>query len=1844
MPKDSNQGRIIAGRYRLRGILGAGAQGTVYLAEDLGRDCVHIALKLIEGLVGGERQEPADEILRHFRHPNWASVLDAGPCGEEGWFQAVEFVPGTSLDHVEGPQPIEHIWALLEDGARVLGALHRLGVLHYDVTPGNLMLDAAGDRPRFALTDGGLAHVGPVEGVARGTPLTMAPEVTEASEHDHRADLYSLGLVAFQLATGRMPLEGNAGEVLGRRRREEAPRARSLRKDMPTALDDLLAMLLARNPKERPHDAFALLEALAKARGEAVPRFRHEEGLAAAEGGALVGGTDALARIRDAVEALRARRAGGPGRMAAARAPRLTDPVLVVRGRPSSGATRMTSEAIALARADGVPALLLSGRESAGERRGPLRHLADGMATLDLAPDEPIQAIRLGLSARRDLGREERSHAHTRMAEQFVRAVEVTARRAPFLLVVQDFGELPEDAQEAIRVLSRHLLALRENGGSASAPPIVLMLDVGDADAESLLVPDAAEPARPFLDTAPLDAAQLLQFVSARFPGLTPEAVDVERMMSVSEGLPGTLAALLAEGSRRGDLRYESGRWCWNVDALERYEIQTGLTPRLAEALRHADDNLRTLLAYLTMVESPLAEPVVQTLWNQLSDEPLPTTPLIRTVVRDDARHLGLATRALRPESATGGLAEPIEVLRARLLSTLNEDDGPTTALDLSRLLQDDGQPGRALEVLSRQWSAFTSTQRSDAQATLAGIIRQAPSPLDTPHDRWRASQLLEFGTDSAELAGLIAAKIEDMGAEAKTALGLTWVLWGAHQYSGALEILTRMLASSETPRAVRTEALVLKGQLLLRLHRESEGRTALREARPLLREARRAGVQDWATLARFYMGDSQARFLRGLYLSSLRSLAAARACAKRARAPALVAQVYSNLGIAAQALGQQGIAARHFDRSLRVRRNLGDVNGTIATLMNLGRLRQNSGSLVLSASMFQEAANHAIRYAQTGRLSSSLLFLARIYDQQMNSRLAAGTMFRAVQAAQRVGDKKAIAIAAAELAPLSSSLGDARTSRAMLSLSGEAALARVTSYARATHHFSAALSALHMGSDVRAAQCFERALRHADGLYETNLHSLGHLARLLDILGVRVPVPKAPRPRVDGPSRFNYRTGLWLERVVRQGTAYRAPPVDRFLPQRNSARVASGRDRRLLAEAAIRSTSSLSQDDAEQALLAVERYVALTGERYLQGRALALRSTLGRGSHAAQAAQLFSRAIQLADIPLDEALARRHPLPQEHSRAHKQHAEALGEAGSAAQLRTGDSHALAHRLLLKHGFTAAPDERVASALRRVLAATGRMNAGAGLDDLLQGMTEDTIEITGAERACVVLLDSNSSQAMRVEKGTSSEDLGVEVEDLSQTVIQRVIDSQTSLLLHDVFDDQELMGRPSITSLSLRSILCVPMLRGDTLFGVLYADSASAAGSFDQVDQEVLALFSEQAAAALETHRLVSDVQNSMAELKSMQERLVRGERLRTMGELSSGVAHEFNNLLTSILARVQLISLDPVSPELKVDLDLIEKACMDAAAVVRRLQSFTRKEREGDFVALDLAEICNDAVEFLRPLWSTRRRHGRPPITVKLRCDKGLRVEGDATELREVVTNLLKNSLEALADGGHIDVEARAILGGVTLRIEDNGPGIPEDIKAKIFDPFFTTKGERGTGLGLCLSQQIVERHGGDMGLWTQVGEGTRFTIELPLSEEAGEAAHDEDGLSTEPAPLRVLVVDDDENVLGPLCRFLKRSGYALESAADGAAGLEVAGVFEPDVIISDVAMPTMNGIELCREVRRDRPDVPVILMSGWTSGIDPSRARRAGATALLKKPFALEQVASALRTIARERDRARA
>jgi len=1109
----------------------------------------------------------------------------------------------------------------------------------------------------------------------------------------------------------------------------------------------------------------------------------------------------------------------------------------------------------------------------------------------------------------------------TRAVEQFVRGVDATAERTPFLLVIEDFPDLPPRAQEAVRVLSRHLLARCEGGGSRKSSPVLLIVDVGDTEPESLLVADATDPQRPITSLGPLTAEELAAVCAGRFPGLEPRAPDLERVRTVSEGLPGTLVSLLAEGCRRGDLRHESGRWSWNIDALDGYEIPRGLSPVHADALRSADVDLLRLLGCLSLVEAPLEASIVQQLWERQAITPLPTTPLIRTVARDDKTLYTTSNLAIRKAVLEALDADLRRSLEDELLAALDEQDSPGTALDRARIAVGRGRGTQAIEVLSRHWDSQAAERRMRAQGTIRRAITDEASLIACPGRRQAIAALVEHGVESRDIAQCLAAAVVPNLDEPSTVVSLVEALSRERAHGEALSLLVRVQEASHLQPETDAALWTLRSWVLFDLHRADEGSAAARQARHSLRSIPQARFKFPVLKCKQILADAQARFLRGDAERAAQLLRAANALTRGARRPALRARVLNNLGIVEQHLGRNDTAREHLERSLRIRRLTGDVEGAAKCMLNLGRVEQRAGALVKSASHFQQTAATAQRFAQHSLLSRALWFLAQVYDQQWNSRLAIATLNRALTLRRLSSLPIESALAAWDLAPLAAACGDLKNAALALRESALAARERRTSYARAAHHMTRCLVALHTGAHERLALCLGRMRRHASSMYPEMrlvaeaLINIAHRRDATELVGAPLATE---RPELHDHLRTLWRAQLWMERMARPGGDARRMPTSSWRSAISTANHRTlGRDRRLLVETALAAAVLQPRSFANHLALDIERLVVHAGETHLLARLCAVRSIVD--APGSVQAQLFSRSLQLLEGAGADTAPTHLALPDEHRRACRHHGMILRAAAVSADGHV-NPHALAHRLLVHHGCTAAPDSRVASALRRVLAATGRMNAGAGLDDLLQRMTQDTIDITGAERACLVLVHADDDFEMRTATTAAMGDDDVAVADLSQTVIQRVIDSRTPLLLHDVFDDEELMGRPSITSLSLRSILCVPMLRGDTLYGVLYADSASAAGSFDRVDQEVLALFAEQAASALETHRLVADVQNSMSELKAMQERLVRGERLRTMGELSSGVAHEFNNLLTSILARVQLISLNNVGHELQGD------------------------------------------------------------------------------------------------------------------------------------------------------------------------------------------------------------------------------------------------------------------------------------------------------------------------------------
>jgi PAS domain S-box-containing protein len=382
-----------------------------------------------------------------------------------------------------------------------------------------------------------------------------------------------------------------------------------------------------------------------------------------------------------------------------------------------------------------------------------------------------------------------------------------------------------------------------------------------------------------------------------------------------------------------------------------------------------------------------------------------------------------------------------------------------------------------------------------------------------------------------------------------------------------------------------------------------------------------------------------------------------------------------------------------------------------------------------------------------------------------------------------------------------------------------------------------------------------------------------------------------------------------------------------------------------------------------------------------------------------------------------------------------------------------------------------------------------------------------------------------------------------------------------------------------------------------------------------------------------------------ITERKKMEQQLIRFEKLRSLGELAGGVAHDFNNELAAILGRAQLLrklfKLEEGIPErrksyidLKKGLEIIEKAALDGAETVRRIQEFSRKRDEQDdakyFTEVDVHAAINDALEYTKLRWKDEAESKGIKISVVRILLPVPFVLGSASELREVLTNIINNALDAMPEGGEIRVTAIQENSSVAIKIEDTGIGIPEEIKERIFDPFFTTKGPQSTGLGMSVSYGIISRHGGTIKVDSTEGKGSTFTINLPIIEERKRKEKEEESklVTDKLEKASVLIIDDEEAVRNLLCDILMEGGHEVEVASNGSEGIELFKRKEFDLVFTDLGMPGMSGWEVAEEIKKICRNIPVALITGWKVQLQESEMMEKGIDFVVCKPFQLDQV----------------
>jgi PAS domain S-box-containing protein len=383
----------------------------------------------------------------------------------------------------------------------------------------------------------------------------------------------------------------------------------------------------------------------------------------------------------------------------------------------------------------------------------------------------------------------------------------------------------------------------------------------------------------------------------------------------------------------------------------------------------------------------------------------------------------------------------------------------------------------------------------------------------------------------------------------------------------------------------------------------------------------------------------------------------------------------------------------------------------------------------------------------------------------------------------------------------------------------------------------------------------------------------------------------------------------------------------------------------------------------------------------------------------------------------------------------------------------------------------------------------------------------------------------------------------------------------------------------------------------------------------------------------------VLGIARDITEQKEERERAARADKLRALGQLASGVAHDFNNSLAAILGRAQLLRRQVNDPALVRNLDIIQTAAEDAAATVRRIQTFARKSAVKEFELVDVGGLLNDAVEITRTRWQNEARVRGLEYDVKLNTAAGHFTYGSASELREVFVNLIVNAVDAMPKGGRLLITCRRVDARLQLHFSDNGMGMQEDVRQKIFEPFFSTKGAQGTGLGLSVSYSIIERHSGSISVASEPGKGTNFTIDLPGAM-AETTESDLSGTVAGTTGLRILVVDDEQPVRETLAEMLVAVSHRVELAGGGLEAVQKMRSGNFDFVFTDLAMPEMDGWETARMIRKDWPNVRIVLVTGYGPTTAPPSGEEDLVDAIIGKPFDFAQVGSTLNALARNRE----
>jgi PAS domain S-box-containing protein len=433
-----------------------------------------------------------------------------------------------------------------------------------------------------------------------------------------------------------------------------------------------------------------------------------------------------------------------------------------------------------------------------------------------------------------------------------------------------------------------------------------------------------------------------------------------------------------------------------------------------------------------------------------------------------------------------------------------------------------------------------------------------------------------------------------------------------------------------------------------------------------------------------------------------------------------------------------------------------------------------------------------------------------------------------------------------------------------------------------------------------------------------------------------------------------------------------------------------------------------------------------------------------------------------------------------------------------------------------------------------------------------------------------------------------------------------------------------------LAAVELRAMVAVPLLLENKVFGILIVARHSAQ-SFSSGECEFLGQLGQHVALAAHQAQLYGSLEAAYDDLRQTQQAVMRQEKLRVLGQMASGIAHDINNALSPAALYVEtLLERESGQSEAKNYLLIIQRAIDGVAQTVARMKEFySQRDPHLAHTAVSINQAAAQVIDLTRARWNSVPQESGRVIQVATEFAPDLpAIAGNESEIRDALTNLILNAVDAMPEGGKITVCSRAIgTDRVQIDVTDTGVGMDEATRGRCLELFFTTKGARGTGLGLAMVYGTVERHAGELHIDSRLGEGTTVRLIFPAAPMASDPQPTMRPNARPPLPLRILVIDDDPIILKSLRDGLERDGHIVSVADGGQRGIDAflgaRARGQPfSVVITDLGMPHVDGRTVAAAVKSAHPEIKVVLLTGWGHRMVEENDRPANVDRVLGKP----------------------